>query len=49
MHYAAAWTLMLCAFIAFYSWAHCLYKEVFDDDVLPMGAPLWTGKVAWRK
>jgi hypothetical protein len=49
LHYAAAWTLMLCAFIAFYCWAHVLYVEVFEDDILPMGAPLWTGKVAWKK
>ena len=45
LHYAAAWDLMLCAWIAFYCFAHCVLVDVFGEDVLPLGPAVWTSKV----
>jgi hypothetical protein len=36
----AAWDLILCALSAWYMMFHLIYLDVFNRDLLPVGAPL---------
>ena len=37
---AAAWTLIVCALLAWYMMAHVIFLDLFGRDVLPVGKPL---------